>query len=166
MVLTVIESSGAGQAVQENPTTGEAQSSVGGTPTKEPLVLVARNAEQPSCEARGGSSDDLCETRGAKVMQDSFDNSDSDSDSEFVLPPGWYSTAGLMPSFFMTKKERRLERKLVKQQKRAEEKEERRKKAEAEKSREELLKTLVRCYPGTFGAPKRPRNLTFHARKE
>merc|ERR1719433_1647486 len=158
MVLTVIESSGAGQAVQENPTTGEAQSSVGGTPTKEPSVLVARNAEQPSCEARGGSSDDLSETRGAKVMQDSFDNSDSDSDSEFVLPPGWYSTAGLMPSFFMTKKER----KLVKQQKRAdkkeERKEERRKKAEAEKSREELLKTLVRCYPGTFGAPKRPRN--------
>merc|ERR1719433_36010 len=158
MVLTVIESSGAGRAVQENPTTGEAQSSVGGTPTKEPSVLVARNAEQPSCEARGGSSDDLSETRGAKVMQDSFDNSDSDSDSEFVLPPGWYSTAGLMPSFFMTKKER----KLVKQQKRAdkkeEQKEERRKKAEAEKSREKLLKTLVRCYPGTFGAPKRPRN--------
>merc|ERR1711941_55923 len=135
MVLTVIESSGAGRAVQENPTTGEAQSSVGGTPTKEPSVLVARNVEQPSCEARGGSSDDLCETRGAKVMQDSFDNSDSDSDSEF-LPPGWYSTAGLMPSFFMTKKERRLERKLVKQQKRADKKEERRKKAEAEKSRE------------------------------
>merc|ERR1719433_2465072 len=154
MVLTVIESSGAGQAVQENPTTGEAQSSVGGTPTKEPSVLVARNAEQPSCEARGGSSDDLSETRGAKVMQDSFDNSDSDSDSEFVLPPGWYSTAGLMPSFFLTKKERRLEKK----QKRADKKEERRKKAEAEKSREELLKTLVRCYPGTFGAPKRPRN--------
>merc|ERR1711941_4493 len=146
MVLTVIESSGAGRAVQESPTTGEAQSSVGGTPTKEPSVLVARNVEQPSCEARGGSSDDLCETRGAKVMQDSFDNS------------GWDSTAGLMPSFFMTKKERRLERKLVKQQKRADKKEERRKKAEAEKSREELLKTLVRCYPGTFGAPKRPRN--------
>merc|ERR1712140_41397 len=144
MVLTANIESDAGRAVQENPTTG-------GTPTKEPSVFGASNDEQlAAVSARDPSS---CEAR-----DDSVDSSDSDSDSDFVLPPDWWSTAGLMPSFFRTREERRLEKKLVKQQKKADRKEERRKKAEAEKRKEELLRTVIRCYPGTFGAPKRPRN--------
>merc|ERR1711953_1654522 len=129
--------------VQENPTTG-------GTPTKEPSVFVASNAEQlAAVSARDPSS---CEAR-----DDSVDSSDSDSDSDFVLPPDWWSTAGLMPSFFRTREERRIERKLAREQKKADRKEDRRKKAEAEKrgalaNRDPMLPRNLRC-------PKTPQKL-------
>merc|ERR1712226_938592 len=108
MVLTANIESDAGRAVQENPTTG-------GTPTKEPSVFVASNEEQlAAVKTREVSASDpsSCEAR-----DDSVDSSDSDSDSDFVLPPDWWSTAGLMPSFFRTREERRIERKLAREQK-------------------------------------------------